>query len=68
MLAKPVDVLPLLTSWQKGKLKQAGINTIEQLHQNSEEDLIDQIYRVGPVRARLMKNAATAELLEYLSG
>lgn len=68
MLAKPVDVLPLLTAWQKGKLKEAGIHTIEQLHQNSEEDLIDQIYRVGPARARLMKNAATAELLEYLSG
>lgn len=68
MLAKPVNVLPLLTTWQKGKLNEAGINTIEQLHQNSEEDLIDRIYQVGPVRARLMKNAATAELLEYLSG
>lgn len=68
MLSKPVDVLPLLTAWQKSKLKEANVNTIEQLHQNSEEDLIDQIYRVGPVRARLMKNAATAELLEYLSG
>ncbi|WP_422374426.1 hypothetical protein [Roseibium sp.] len=68
MLSKSVDVLPLLTSWQKGKLKDANIKTIEQLHQNSEEDLIDQLYRVGPVRARLMKNAATAELLEYLSG
>ena len=68
MLAKPVDVLPLLTDWQKTKLKEANIITIEQLHLNSEEDLIDQIYRVGPVRARIMKNAATAELLEYLSG
>lgn len=68
MLAKPIDVLNLLTDWQKTKLKGAGISTIEQLHLNTEEDLIDSIYQVGPVRARLMKNAATAELLEYLSG
>ncbi|NDK47991.1 hypothetical protein GYH37_01190 [Rhizobium laguerreae] len=68
MLAKPIDVLTLLTEWQKAKLKGANITTIEQLHLNSEEELIENIYQVGPARARLMKNAATAELLEYLSG
>lgn len=68
MLQKPVDVLPLLTEWQKDKLKSANIFTIEQLHLNSEEDLIESIYGVGPARARTIKNAATAELLEYLSG
>jgi hypothetical protein len=68
MLQKTIDVLQLLTPWQKEKLKQVGINTIEQLHQNTEENLIEKIYNVGPVRARLIKNAATAELLEYLSG
>ena len=68
MLKKSIDVLQLLTSWQKDKLKEVGINTIEELHQNSEENLIEKIYNVGPVRARLIKNAATAELLEYLSG
>ena len=68
MLEKPIDVLGLLTSWQKGKLKSAGINTIDELHSRTEENLIDNIYNVGPARARLMKNAATAELLEYLSG
>ncbi|MFQ2858315.1 hypothetical protein ACK3YY_12950 [Aeromonas caviae] len=68
MLEKPIDVLELLTEWQKGKLKEAGIHTIEDLHSKSEENLIEAIYNVGPVRARLMKNAATAELLEYLSG
>jgi len=68
MLKQPISVLQLLTHWQKGKLNEAGINTIEQLHQNTEEALIAKIYNVGPVRARLMKNAATAELLEYLSG
>lgn len=68
MLEKPIDVLELLTNWQKIKLKSAGINTIEDLHSKTEADLIQNIYNVGPVRARLMKNAATAELLEYLSG
>jgi len=68
MLEKPIDVLTLLTGWQKTVLKDAGILTIEHLHLNSEESLIDNIYKVGPARARLMKNAATAELLEYLSG
>lgn len=68
MLSKPIDVLSLLTVWQKSKLKSAGINTIEELHSKTEDALIRSIYNVGPHRARLMKNAATAELLEYLSG
>ncbi len=68
MLKKPIDVLNLLSEWKKGKLKDAGISTLEQLHENSEEDLIEKIYGVGPARARVMKNAANAELLEYLSG
>jgi len=68
LLKKPIDVLALLTDWQKGKLKSAGIYTIEDLHKNTEESLIENIYGVGPARARLMKNAATAELLEYISG
>jgi hypothetical protein len=68
MLQKSIDVIQLLTQWQKEKLKEAYITTIEELHQNTEENLIKKIYRVGPVKARLIKNAATAELLEYLSG
>ncbi|TKB05473.1 hypothetical protein [Desulforhopalus sp. IMCC35007] len=68
MLSKPIDVLGLLTDWQKGKLKGAGIHTIEELHLKTEDQLIENIYKVGPHRARLMKNAANAELLEYLSG
>ncbi|MFN6262743.1 MAG: hypothetical protein ACK4XG_08015 [Chromatiaceae bacterium] len=68
MLEKPIDVLELLTEWQKRKLKDAGIHTIGDLHSRSEDNLIESIYNVGPARARLMKNAATAELLEYLSG
>ncbi|PTP41527.1 hypothetical protein CWN87_16850 [Vibrio splendidus] len=68
MLIKPIDVLVLLTQWQKDKLKEAGIHTIEQLHKMTEDTLIENIYNVGPARARLMKNAAAAELLEYISG
>lgn len=68
LLQKPIDVLVALTNWQKGKLKSVGINTIEQLHNNSEDSLIAKIYGVGPARARSMKNTATAELLEYISG
>jgi hypothetical protein len=68
MLKKPISVLQLLTNWQKEKLNNAGIHTLENLHTNTETDLIEKIYNVGPVRARLMKNAANAELLEYLSG
>lgn len=68
MLCKSIDVLSLLTPWQNSKLKSAGISTIEELHSKTEEALIENIYNVGPHRARLMKNAATAELLEYLSG
>ena len=68
MLKKPISVLQLLTTWQKEKLNEVGIHKLEDLHLNTESDLIEKIYNVGPVRARLMKNAATAELLEYLSG
>lgn len=68
LLEKSINVLVLLTPWQKEKLKSAGVNTIEDLHKNTEDSLIEKIYNVGPARARLMKNAATAELLEYISG
>lgn len=68
LLKKPIDVLVALTEWQKCRLKSVGINTIEDWHNNSEESLIENIYGVGPARARTMKNAATAELLEYISG
>ncbi|KYN66271.1 hypothetical protein IU46_014380 [Pantoea agglomerans] len=68
LLKKSIDVLIALTQWQKEKLKGIGINTIEDLHNKSEDSLIENIYGVGPARARTMKNAATAELLEYISG
>lgn len=66
-LTQPISVLDL-TLWQINKLKEAGIMTIEALLSSEENSLIDKIRGVGSVKARTMKNAASAELLEYLSG
>jgi hypothetical protein len=66
-LLQNIDVLDL-TVWQKKNLKDFGVTTIESLLSIKEEDLVKNIHQVGEVRARTMKNAATAELLEYLSG
>ncbi|WP_312601006.1 ORC-CDC6 family AAA ATPase [Pseudomonas luteola] len=68
MMAKPVSVLSMLSKWQIEKLKLANIHTVEDLYNKTEADLIEQIYGVGPARARIIKNAVSAELLEYLSG
>lgn len=68
MLKKPINVLSMLTPWQISKLQESGISTVDDLYKKSEEDLIGQIYGVGPARARVIKNAVSAELLEYLSG
>ncbi len=42
MLKKPISVLQLLTSWQKDKLNEAGIHTLEDLRGNTEDDLIEK--------------------------
>ncbi|AKK74166.1 hypothetical protein OK18_17540 [Chryseobacterium gallinarum] len=68
ILLKPISVLELLTEWQKKTLNDAGIYTISDLHNKTEAELIAKIYNVGPVRARIMKRAVDAELLEYISG
>lgn len=67
MLEKSIDVLSL-TNWQNNKLKESNILSIRDLYGLKEEDLIEKIYNVGPARARIMMNAANAELLEYISG
>lgn len=66
-LQESITVLQL-TDWQKQRLEEIGVTTIESLLSQTEEDLISQIKLVGEVRARRMKNAATAAFLEYLSG
>lgn len=68
MLIKPIRVLSLLTTWQIDRLEESGITTVEDLYSKSEADLFGKIYGVGPARARIIKNAVAAELLEYLSG
>lgn len=68
LLQKPISVLDLLTTWQKEKLIDANITTLEILLNQTEEQLIDKIYGFGPYRARFIKNAANAEILEYISG
>jgi hypothetical protein len=66
-LTKPISQLDL-TYWQKSKLNSINIDSVEELLDSTEQYLIDNLYQVGPYRARIMKNSATAELLETISG
>ena len=68
MLQKSIRVLSLLTAWQMERLEASGIKTIDDLYSKTESDLFEKIDGVGPARARIIKNAVSAELLEYLSG
>jgi hypothetical protein len=65
-LAKSVRVLDL-TDWQTRKLLELDLNTIGDVL-NATEAKLKQAYYVGHVRARRMRNAALAAVLEYLSG
>jgi DNA-binding Lrp family transcriptional regulator len=68
MMRKPISVLAMLSKWQIERLQQSNISSVEDLYRKTEADLIEEIYGVGPARARIIKNAVSAELLEYLSG
>jgi ERCC4-type nuclease len=68
MLSKSIAVLTMLSPFHIERLQSANIVSIGDLFQMSEADLIQEIYGVGPARARKIKNALDAELLEYLSG
>lgn len=58
-----------LTGWQKSKLiNEAGLQTLRELIETKEDELIDKLNLVGVVRARQIKNSAYAEVLEYISG
>jgi hypothetical protein len=50
------------------KLKESGLATVGHVLKCAEQDLIDRIEYVGEKRARRIKNAAEAAVLEYLSG
>lgn len=65
-LGKPVTVLDL-TEWQVEKLHELKLETVGNVLEATEQQLKLAKY-VGDVRARRMKNAAVAAVLEYLSG
>jgi hypothetical protein len=66
-LARSINKLDL-TDWQKSQLASIGCETVGQILRNDETYFIDRLYYVGPKRARRIKNAADAAVLEYLSG
>ncbi|KUQ84798.1 hypothetical protein [Enterobacter genomosp. O] len=65
-LDRPSTVLDL-TPWQLEKLRELGLHTVREVLDATEEKLKEANY-VGDVRARRMRNAAVAAVLEYLSG
>ncbi len=65
-LKKPIAVLDL-TDWQKDKLVELKLSTVGDVLNATEEKLKEAMY-VGDVRARRMRNAALAAVMEYLSG
>ena len=66
-LARSVGELGL-TDWQKTHLQEIGISTVGQILKTDESFFIERLRYVGPKRARRIKNAADAAVLEYLSG
>lgn len=65
-LDRPASVLDL-TAWQLEKLGELKLLTVRDVLNASEAKLKEANY-VGDVRARRMRNAAVAAVLEYLSG
>jgi hypothetical protein len=65
-LRKNIQVLDL-TTWQKEKLNELGLVTVGDVLEATEAQLKSAKF-IGDVRARRMRNAAVASVLEYLSG
>lgn len=65
-LDKSIEVLDV-TPWQREKLSELNLLTVRDVLSATEEKLKEANY-VGDVRARRMRNAAVAAVLEYLSG
>jgi hypothetical protein len=65
-LAKPVSVLDL-SEWQRSKLIELDLRVVGDVLNATEEKLQEAMY-IGEIRARRMRNAAVAAVLEYLSG
>ena len=66
-LAKSIDCLDI-TEYQNEQLKNLGLTTVGHVLSAKEQDLVANIDYVGEKRARRIKNAADAAVLEYLSG
>lgn len=65
-LKKPTSVLDI-TEYQREKLTELKLPTVGDVLAATEEKLKEAHY-IGNVRARRMRNAAVASVLEYLSG
>lgn len=65
-LQKPVDLLDI-THFLRDRLRSLELDTIGDVLASSEQKFMEAWY-VGPARARQMRNAAIAAVLEYLSG
>lgn len=66
-LSQSIDHLDI-TAYQNSELKKIEIKTVADILKVPEKYLIEKISYVGTVRARRIINAATASVLEYLSG
>jgi hypothetical protein len=66
-LAKSIDCLEI-TEYQNEQLKKIGLATVGEVLKATEQQIIQKIYYVAEKRARRIKNAAQAAVLEYLSG
>jgi len=56
-----------LTLWQKSKLVELNLDTVGDVFEASLDKFMEAYY-VGNIRARQMRNAGEAAVLEYLSG
>jgi hypothetical protein len=65
-LSKPNTVLDI-SEWQRSKLNELKLLTVRAVL-DAGEDRLKEAYYVGDKRARQMRNAAMASVLEYLSG
>lgn len=65
-LEKPTSVLDI-TEYQRSKLTELSLLTVGSVLRATEAKL-KEAYYIGDVRARRMRNAAVASVLEYLSG
>lgn len=56
-----------LTEWQKDRLEGLNLTKVRDVL-SATDGRLQQAYYVGPARARQMKNAAEASVMEFLSG